>query len=81
MPEPCSIQDMEHIEGFDDAQEKSLRARKRPKNNVELSEAEKWRGVYRTLFPHVDFGDIPSPCKSGHTPSDFCIALLTRYSL
>ena len=55
---------MEHVEGFDAAQEKSLRSRKRAKGHPGLSETEKWREVYKILFPHVEYDDIPSPCKS-----------------
>ncbi|GAB1316411.1 hypothetical protein MFIFM68171_06621 [Madurella fahalii] len=61
LPEPCSLRDMEHVEGFDAAQERSLRSRKRTKGQTELSETEKWREMYKILFPHVDYDDIPSP--------------------
>ncbi|KAK0639560.1 hypothetical protein B0T16DRAFT_245725 [Cercophora newfieldiana] len=50
---------MEHVEGFDAVQERSLRSRKRA--NPEHSETEKWREVYRILFPHVTHEDTPSP--------------------
>ncbi|KAM4059848.1 hypothetical protein HRG_014153 [Hirsutella rhossiliensis] len=50
---------MEHVEGFDAAQERSLKSRKR--TNPELSETEKWREVFKILFPHVLDNDIPSP--------------------
>jgi hypothetical protein len=52
---------MEPIEGFDEAQERSLKSRKRP--GRELSEDDKWRRVFKILFPHVSDDDIPSPCK------------------
>jgi hypothetical protein len=52
---------MEHVEGFDEAQERSLKSRKRL--GRELSEDDKWRRVFKILFPHVLDDDIPSPCK------------------
>jgi hypothetical protein len=52
---------MEHVEVFDEAQEQSLKSRKRP--GRDLSEEEKWRRVFKILFPHVLDDDIPSPCK------------------
>ncbi|KAK7418930.1 hypothetical protein QQX98_003633 [Neonectria punicea] len=58
-PEPCELQKMEYVEGFDAAQEQSLRSRKRA--NLEPSEAEKWKRVFTILFPHVLNDDIPSP--------------------
>lgn len=51
---------MEHVEGFDAAQEDRLRSRKKAKGIAEPSEAERWRDVYKILFPH---DDVPSPCK------------------
>ncbi|WZH45850.1 hypothetical protein QYS62_006918 [Fusarium acuminatum] len=50
---------MEHVEGFDEAQERSLKSRKR--SGRELSEDDKWRRVFKILFPHVLDDDIPSP--------------------
>ncbi|KAM5362064.1 hypothetical protein ACJZ2D_012731 [Fusarium nematophilum] len=61
-PQPCPLREMEHVEGFDAAQERSLKSRKRA--NPELSETEKWKRVFQILFPHVLDDDIPSPCKS-----------------
>ncbi|KAK4444367.1 nicotinate-nucleotide diphosphorylase [Podospora aff. communis PSN243] len=59
LPEPCPLKDMERVEGFDAAQERSLRSRKRA--NPELSEAGKWREVYIILFPHITYDEVPSP--------------------
>lgn len=59
--EPCPLREMEYVEGFDAAQERSLKSRKRAGQT--LSEAEKWRRVFKILFPHVLDDDIPSPCK------------------
>jgi len=66
MPEPCSLGEMEPVEGFDADQKERLRSRKRAKGVVEGSETYKWRGVYSVLFPHVEPDDIPSPCKFKH---------------
>ena len=64
MPEPCSLRDMEPVEGFDADQKGRLKSRKRAKGNAEAtSESVKWRDVYRILFPRVEPDDIPSPCK------------------
>ncbi|KAF4440824.1 Nicotinate-nucleotide diphosphorylase [Fusarium acutatum] len=57
--ESCPLREMEYIEGFDVVQERSLRSRKRA--NQKLSETEKWRRVFKILFPHVLEDDIPSP--------------------
>ncbi|RBA15373.1 hypothetical protein FPRO05_12447 [Fusarium proliferatum] len=57
--EPCPLREMEYVEGFDAAQERSLKSRKRAGQT--LSEAEKWRRVFKILFPHVLDDDIPSP--------------------
>ncbi|KAF4450194.1 hypothetical protein F53441_6628 [Fusarium austroafricanum] len=57
--EACPLREMEHVEGFDAAQERSLKSRKRPER--ELSENDKWRRVFKILFPHVLDDDIPSP--------------------
>ncbi|KAH7118695.1 hypothetical protein B0J13DRAFT_613082 [Dactylonectria estremocensis] len=59
IPEPCPLREMEHVEGFDAAQERSLKSRKR--TNPELSESEKWKRVFKIVFPHVLDDDIPSP--------------------
>ncbi|KAK0725905.1 hypothetical protein B0H67DRAFT_143264 [Lasiosphaeris hirsuta] len=59
--EPCPLREIEHVEGFDATQERSLRSRKRAKQD--LSEPEKWREVYKVLFPHVEDDNVPSPCK------------------
>ncbi|KAH7134123.1 hypothetical protein EDB81DRAFT_858786 [Dactylonectria macrodidyma] len=59
IPEPCLLRKMEHVEGFDAAQERSLKSRKR--TNPELSETQKWKRVFKILFPHVLEDDIPSP--------------------
>ncbi|KAM0341666.1 hypothetical protein ACHAPU_009912 [Fusarium lateritium] len=57
--EACPLGEMEHVEGFGAAQERNLKSRKRP--GAELSEIDKWRRVFKILFPHVLDDDIPSP--------------------
>ncbi|KAK0622600.1 hypothetical protein B0T14DRAFT_426607 [Immersiella caudata] len=59
LPDPCSLKHMEHVEGFNAGQERSLRSRKRA--SPELSETDKWRDVYKILFPHITSDEIPSP--------------------
>ncbi|KAK3379002.1 hypothetical protein B0T24DRAFT_663274 [Lasiosphaeria ovina] len=61
MPQPCSLREIEHIEGFDAVQEGRLRSRKKAKGVAEPSETEKWRDVYKILFPQVEYDDMPSP--------------------
>lgn len=58
---PCPLQDMEPVDGFDANQESLLRKRK--KAMAGASEAEKWREVYKILFPHIPDEEIPLPCK------------------
>ncbi|KAM7189588.1 hypothetical protein V8F33_009956 [Rhypophila sp. PSN 637] len=55
----CPLKPMEPIEGFDADQETRLKSRK--KAMTELCEGEKWKAVFRILFPHVDDSDMPSP--------------------
>ncbi|CVK91322.1 uncharacterized protein FMAN_09465 [Fusarium mangiferae] len=57
--EPCPLREMGYVEGFDATQERNLRSRKRA--NQKLSETEKWKRVFKILFPHVLVDDIPSP--------------------
>lgn len=49
------------LEGFDKAQERKLKSKKR--NAGVQTEEEKWKGVYRILFPDDAEEDMPSPCK------------------
>lgn len=61
LPDPCPLKDMEHVEGFDAVQERNLKSRKR--SNPELSEIDKWREIYKILFPGVPDEEIPSHCE------------------
>ncbi|KAH6949219.1 hypothetical protein DER45DRAFT_580864 [Fusarium avenaceum] len=65
--EACPLREMEHVEGFDEAQERSLKSRKR--YGRELSEDDKWRRVFKILFPHVLDDDVPSPFYEYHQTS------------
>jgi hypothetical protein len=58
---PCPIRDEMEIEGFDRNQERLLRSRKRA--TEPMTEKEKWRAMYRILFPNDDPANTPSPCK------------------
>lgn len=49
------------LEGFDKDQERKLKSKKR--SLVYQSEEDKWKGVYRILFPDDSEADMPSPCK------------------
>jgi len=57
----CDTRDDEPPEGFDNEQEKKLRCRKRSTHTQ--TEEEKWKEMYRTLFPNDDEATFPSPCK------------------
>ncbi|ORY10733.1 hypothetical protein BCR34DRAFT_485248 [Clohesyomyces aquaticus] len=57
--ERCPKQPEEFIEGFDKLQEKQLRSRK--KIQPEPSEEDKWKEMYRVLFPDDDEALMPSP--------------------
>ncbi|OCK96479.1 uncharacterized protein K441DRAFT_455207, partial [Cenococcum geophilum 1.58] len=59
--EGCELGQGEAIESFNKEQEKRLRSRKRPA--LEQTEEDKWKEVYRILFPDYNLSTIPSPCK------------------
>ncbi|KAL2140828.1 hypothetical protein VTI28DRAFT_3192 [Corynascus sepedonium] len=52
---PCQLQQKESIHSITEEQEKQLRARAKPNS----SEEDKWREMYRTIFPNEK--QIPSP--------------------
>ncbi|KAL8365206.1 hypothetical protein RB595_004149 [Gaeumannomyces hyphopodioides] len=62
-PEPCEVREPELHDGFTQAQEKRLRSRKKDRaaGAEDLTEAQKWRQMYRILFPDVREEEIPSP--------------------
>lgn len=57
----CPVRSEPLGEGFNESQEKRLRSRKRDQEAV--NEEDKWRKVYRILFPDDDHTQIPTPCK------------------
>jgi hypothetical protein len=59
--QPCEVREEEPIEGFDKDQEKKLKSRKR--SCPEQSEEDKWREVFRILFPDDEPSIMPSPCE------------------
>jgi hypothetical protein len=56
---PCELSEETTIEGFDEAQKEKLKSRK---NLNKMTENEKWRQIYKILFPDVAADHIPSPC-------------------
>ncbi|EJT71581.1 hypothetical protein GGTG_10837 [Gaeumannomyces tritici R3-111a-1] len=62
-PEPCGVREPELHDGFTQAQEKQLRSRKKDRaaGVEDLTEPQKWRQMYRILFPDVREEEIPSP--------------------
>jgi hypothetical protein len=58
----CTVRDPISMEGFDADQGLALKDRK-PMYRAG-SEEQKWRYVYRILFPNTADDDIPSPCRS-----------------
>ncbi|KAF2436110.1 hypothetical protein EJ08DRAFT_226401 [Tothia fuscella] len=57
-PVPCHITETLELEGFTKEQEKLLRSRKRPAGQTE---PEKWRNMFKILFPKKTEEEIPSP--------------------
>lgn len=55
----CEIREQLPPEGFDKEQERRLKSKKR--SQVFQSEEDKWKGVYRILFPDDDDANMPSP--------------------
>ncbi|KAF1844455.1 uncharacterized protein K460DRAFT_397545 [Cucurbitaria berberidis CBS 394.84] len=71
----CEVQEQTPLEGFDKDQERRLKSKKRSQQYQ--SEEDKWKGVYRILFPDDIEADIPSayieyqPCtRQTPEPSD-----------
>ena len=59
-PRGCEVKEHVPLEGFDKDQERKLKSKKR--SLVYMSEEDKWKGVYRVLFPDDNEADMPSPC-------------------
>lgn len=64
---PCEVRVQVPVEGIDSAQEKLLRSRKKAQKN--MTEEEKWRDMYRILFPAGDPNSIPTPCACCSEPT------------
>ncbi|KAL5403563.1 hypothetical protein PMIN04_012802 [Paraphaeosphaeria minitans] len=76
-PRGCEIKDQVPLEGFDKDQEQKLKSKKR--SLVYQSEEDKWKGVYRILFPDDNDVDMPSPCKALGSPIPLDKSLLTTF--
>ncbi|KAF2806291.1 uncharacterized protein BDZ99DRAFT_394273, partial [Mytilinidion resinicola] len=61
-PESCEVQEQRPLDGFNRDQEMRLKSKKRSPTIV--TEEEKWKAIYRILFPFDPEADMPSPCKS-----------------
>lgn len=58
-PHGCEIREQIPLEGFDKDQERKLKSKKR--TLVYQSEEDKWKGVYKILFPDDNEAHMPSP--------------------
>jgi hypothetical protein len=58
-PIACEVQSEPTFVGFNEEQGERLRSRKQTTKD----DVEKWKEVYRILFPEDDEPLIPSPCK------------------
>jgi hypothetical protein len=58
-PRGCEVNEQIPLEGFDKDQERRLKSKKR--SQTYQTEEEKWKGVYRILFPDDGEADIPIP--------------------
>jgi len=54
----CQLKPFEYMEGITNVIEKQLRSRKKAHTNQ--TPEERWRDIYRILFP---MESVPSPCK------------------
>lgn len=59
-PHGCEVQEQVPLEGFDKDQERMLKSKKR--SQAYQSEEDKWKSVYRILFPDDNEDTMPSPC-------------------
>jgi hypothetical protein len=57
------------MEGITKEQVTKLRSRKR---QPKMGEAERWREMYKVIFPYENEDLIPSPCESPETMSILC---------
>lgn len=59
LPNACAVRERAVSDGFGAAQEEDLRSR-RPLPG--FTEVDKWKRVWRILFPNDAEADIPEPC-------------------
>ncbi|KAH7389987.1 hypothetical protein BKA66DRAFT_460242 [Pyrenochaeta sp. MPI-SDFR-AT-0127] len=60
----CAVRTQMPLEGFDKEQERRLKSKKR--SQTYQSEEEKWKGVYKILFPDDEAEQMPSPYIEYH---------------
>lgn len=58
---PCVLRQNDEEEGINIEQETELRLRKRDVGKK--TESDKWREMYKILFPDDGSRNMPSPCK------------------
>jgi hypothetical protein len=67
-PEPCTLINQPEMQGINMEQDTKLRSRKRGRGSKQklepnMSEAEKWRQMYKIIFPDTEEDMIPPACK------------------
>jgi hypothetical protein len=67
--EQCPLTNRPEMEGITKEQVTKLRSRKR---QPKMGEAERWREMYKVIFPDENEDLIPSPCESPKTMSILC---------
>ncbi|KAK4164611.1 hypothetical protein QBC43DRAFT_317241 [Cladorrhinum sp. PSN259] len=79
-PEACTVRGFRPPDGFTQDQERGLKNKRKLEGSIE----ERWRGLYKILFPRDDDADIPSPYYSiSQSPEaqDQVLDQLERYML
>lgn len=61
-PKPCELRDVAQTDGLTSDIVEKLRSRKKSDKNQ--SEEDRWREIYRLLFPHEM---VPGPCKCNYS--------------
>ncbi|KAF1952234.1 hypothetical protein CC80DRAFT_423089, partial [Byssothecium circinans] len=83
-PRGCEVKEHLPLEGFDKDQERKLKSKKR--SLVYMSEEDKWKVVYRILFPDDNESDMPSPyieyhpCNNGQSREPTNVARFQEFS-
>lgn len=60
--ESCSVRTFDWDEGIDAEKKEKLQSRKRDPTGA--TEVDKWKRMYRIIFPDDNPADMPTPCKS-----------------